>query len=77
LVPASFSSPPTAKDGSKPQCCKATMSIEVVEVLPCVPDTSRVRCPRISEASTAGRSSTGMSRRCASTSSGFVLGIAA
>ena len=37
LVPASPRSPPTANDGSKPHCCNATMSMEVVVVLPCVP----------------------------------------
>ena len=42
LVPASPRSPPTANDGSIPACCSATMSIEVVVVLPCVPVTSRV-----------------------------------
>ena len=38
------------------------------------PTTSSVRCPRISDASTAGRSSTGISRRFASTSSGLSWG---
>ena len=77
LVPASPSSPPTANDGSSPQCCSATISIDVVVVLPWVPVTISVRWPAISLASTAGRSTTGMPRRRASTSSGLVFGIAA
>ncbi len=44
LVPASPRSPPTAKDGSKPQCCRATISIEVVVVFPWVPVTISVVC---------------------------------
>ena len=42
LVPASPRSPPTAKDGSNPLCCNATMSIDVVVVLPWVPVTISV-----------------------------------
>ena len=70
-------SPPTAKDGSKPQCCRTTMSIDVVVVLPCVPVTISVRVPAISLASTAGRRITGIDRRWASTNSGLVFGMAA
>ena len=77
LVPASPSSPPTANDGSSPLCCSATINIEVVVVLPCVPVTNRVWCPAISFASTTGRRITGIARRRASTSSGLVFGIAA
>ena len=77
LVPASPRSPPTANDGSNPQCCNATMSIDVVVVLPCVPVTISVVWPSISLASTTGRRITGMPRRRASTSSGLVFGIAA
>ena len=77
LVPASPRSPPTANDGSNPLCCNATMSIDVVVVLPWVPVTISVVCPAISLASTTGRRITGMPRRRASTSSGLVLGIAA
>ena len=50
------------------------MSIDVVVVLPCVPVTISVVRPAISLASTAGRSTTGMPRRRASTSSGLVFG---
>jgi hypothetical protein len=32
--------PPIAKDGSAPHACKATVSIEDVVVLPCVPATA-------------------------------------
>ena len=77
LVPASPNSPPTAKDGSKPLCCRATVSMEVVVVLPWVPVTIRVRWPAMSLASTAGRMRTGTSRRRASTNSGLSLGMAA
>ena len=45
LVPASPRSPPTANDGSNPQCCRATISIEVVVVLPWVPVTISVVWP--------------------------------
>ena len=34
---------PMAKDGSAPQCCSATVSIDVVVVLPCVPATAMPR----------------------------------
>ena len=77
LVPASPKSPPTANDGSNPLCCNATMSMEVVVVLPCVPVTISVVWPAISFASTAGRRIIGMPRLRASTSSGLVFGIAA
>ncbi len=40
LVPASPRSPPTANDGSNPVCCNATMSIDVVVVLPACPSPS-------------------------------------
>ena len=76
-MPASPSSPPTANDGSNPLCCNATMSIDVVVVLPWVPVTISVVRPAISLASTTGRMITGMPRRRASTSSGLVLGMAA
>ena len=40
----SVSSPPIANDGSTPACCRATVSIDVVVVLPLVPATAtRVR----------------------------------
>ena len=77
LVPASPSSPPTANDGSRPQCCSATISIDVVVVLPWVPVTINVVRPAISLASTTGRNTTGIPRRRASTSSGLVFGMAA
>ena len=43
LLPLSLSSLPIANDGSAPQCCSATVSIEVVVVLPCVPATATPR----------------------------------
>ncbi len=43
--PDSLSSPPIANDGSAPQCWRATVSIDVVVVLPCVPATATTRRP--------------------------------
>ena len=40
FVPPRLIIPPIAKEGSKPACCKATVSIEVVVVLPWVPATA-------------------------------------
>ena len=78
LVPDSFSSPPMANDGSSPQCCSATTSIEVVEVLPWVPATQE-RCggpPSATRAPQAAGGS-GSRARAAATSSGLSLGMAA
>ena len=47
-----------ANDGSTPQACTATVSIEVVEVLPCVPATAMLRRPAITAASATARGST-------------------
>ena len=43
LEPDSLSSLPIANEGSAPQCCSATVSIEVVVVLPWVPATATPR----------------------------------
>ena len=59
----SVSSPPMANDGSSPACCSATVSIEVVEVLPWVPATHTPRHPAISAASASARRTTGIPRR--------------
>ena len=47
-----------AKDGSTPQACTATVSIDVVEVLPCVPATATLRRPAMTAASATARGST-------------------
>ena len=58
-------------DGSVPQACSATTSIDVVDVLPALPDTHAARWSAMSSASTAERWSTGMPRAAASSSSGL------
>ena len=69
--PVSLSSPPIAKDGSAPQCCSATVSSEVVVVLPWVPATATTRRPCITDSSAAERGSSRSPRRRASTTSGL------
>ena len=65
-----------ANDGSSPACCSATVSIEVVEVLPCVPATrrdaaaghqrgQRLRPPHHRQAALAGREQLGVVSRTA------------
>src|SRR3954469_6045858 len=71
LLPDSFRSPPMAKEGSAPQACTATVSIEVVDVLPWVPAAATLRRPAITEASATARGSTRRSRSRAATSSGL------
>ena len=53
--PDSLSSLPIANDGSTPQCCRATVSIDVVVVLPCVPATATPRLPAMTAASASAR----------------------
>ena len=74
--PDSFRLPPIAYDGSAAQCCSATVSIEVVVVLPCVPATASVRRPTITEASAAARGRIGIPAARAATTSGLVSRIA-
>ena len=76
LAPLVTRLPPTAKDGSSPQCCSATVSMDVVVVLPCVPATATLRYPRIRATSATVRGSTRKPRARASTSSGFDSGTA-
>src|SRR3712207_6977761 len=71
LLPDSLSVPPIAKDGSTPQACTATVSIEVVEVLPCVPATATLRRPAITAARATARGSTRSPRSRAARSSGL------
>jgi hypothetical protein len=76
LAPDSLSWPPIANDGSAPQCCSATVSSDVVVVLPWVPAIATARRPAMTEASAAALGSTRRPRRRASTSSGLVSRIA-
>ena len=70
--PDSLSSPPMANDGSSPAACSATVSIEVVDVLPWVPAMHTLRVSVINAASAYARCNTGSPRRRASRSSGLV-----
>ena len=72
LEPDSLSSPPIANDGSAPQCWSATVSSDVVVVLPWVPATATTLRPCITEARAAERGSIRSPSRCASTTSGLV-----
>ena len=65
-----------ANDGSSPQCCSATVSIDVVEVLPWVPATAATRRPTVSAASAWARCTTSSPRSRAAASSGLVSRIA-
>ena len=69
-------SPPIANEGSSPQCCSATVSIDVVEVLPAVPVTAASLRPRVSAASAVERCSTVRPRSRAAASSGLLSRIA-
>ena len=60
-----------AYDGSAPAACRATVSSEVVVVLPWVPATATTRRPAITEASAAERGSTRSPGARASTYSGL------
>ena len=55
--------------GRRPQCCRATVSIDVVVVLPLVPATATRRLPRITDARACDRCSTRSPRERASRSS--------
>src|SRR3954452_9177989 len=76
LAPDSLRSPPMANDGSSRQCCSATVSTDVVDVLPCVPAMQATRWPSISPASACARRSTGIPAARAAASSGLVSLIA-
>ena len=47
--------PPIAKEGSAPQACRATVSMEEVVVFPCVPATAILIDSLISKASACAR----------------------
>ena len=53
--PEALMVPPIAKEGSAPQACRATVSIEDVVVLPCVPATAMLIDSLISKASACAR----------------------
>ncbi len=76
FAPDSFRLPPMANDGSAPQCCSATVSIEVVVVLPWVPETATARRPAITDASAAARGRMRSPNRRASVISGLSSRIA-
>ncbi len=60
-----------ANEGSAPQCCSATVSSDVVVVLPWVPATATTRRPCITDSRAAERGSRRSPRRSASTTSGL------
>ena len=70
-LPRPWRSPPTRKLGCSPPAPAASASIEVVVVLPCVPETAAVRRVAQIAASTSARLDTRMPRRRASASSGL------
>ena len=72
LLPNTRRRPPITAVGSRPARSSTSAIIDVVVVLPCEPATAIEKRSRISSASISARGMTGMSRRCASTTSGFV-----
>ena len=60
-----------AKEGSAPANCNATVSIEVVDVLPWVPAMQTSRYPVINAANASARRTTGMPAARAATTSGL------
>ncbi|CAB4676658.1 unannotated protein [freshwater metagenome] len=67
---------PIAKDGSTPQCCNATVNMEVVVVFPCVPATATERFCDINIANASARSKIGIFNSFARFSSTFDAEIA-
>src|SRR5262249_22875397 len=72
LLPKALNRPPITAVGSRPHRSSTTAIIEVVVVLPCAPATAIEKRSRISSASISARGITGICRRAASTTSGFV-----
>ena len=72
LLPNALNRPPITAVGSSPARSSTSAIIDVVVVLPCEPATAIENRSRISSASISARGITGMPRRCASTTSGFV-----
>ncbi len=69
--------PPTTRVGSSPARWSTIPIMEVVVVLPWVPDTAMPYLRRISSANISVRGITGIARRLASCSSGLSIGTAA
>jgi len=57
--------PPIANEGSTPHACKATVIIEEVVVLPCVPATAMLREPRMRSARACALVNMGIERSTA------------
>ena len=72
LLPKALNRPPITAVGSSPARSSARAIIDVVVVFPCEPATAIENRSRISSASISARGMTGMPRRFASTTSGFV-----
>ena len=72
LLPNALSRPPITAVGSRPARSSTSAIIDVVVVLPCAPATAIANRRRISSASISARGMTGMFRRTASTTSGFL-----
>ena len=76
FVPPRFIIPPIAKDGSKPACCSATVSIEVVVVFPWVPATATDLDSDIKRARASARLSISKPLALAANNSGLFPSIA-
>ena len=72
LLPNALSRPPITAVGSSPARSSTSAIIDVVVVLPCAPATAMLNRSRISSASISARGITGICRRAASPTSGFV-----
>ena len=76
-MPAEFIVPPIAKEGSSPADCKATVSMAVVVVLPCVPAIAIEVDSVNSHERAVARETIGTPKFLASTNSGLFSAIAA
>lgn len=76
LLRVALSTPPIAKEGSRPQPRTVVVSMAVVDVFPTVPATATARRPAMTEASAVARCRTGNPSRRASRISGLASSIA-
>src|SRR5450755_1687992 len=76
FAPRSLTSPPIRTVGAKPPASSTAATIEVVVVLPCVPETATPFLSAMISASISARCMTGMPARCAATTSGLSGGMA-
>src|SRR5450755_138326 len=76
FAPRSFTSPPMSTVGAKPPASSTAATMDVVVVLPCVPETATPRLSAMISASISARCNTGMPARCAATTSGLSGGMA-